>query len=883
MRKNILTYVDYGPAQSSRIFTWPRFVFEGEAATPVSDTAFPERGCLPLSVVGGLPAKEKIMRSCGKLVVMRFNETCFKTNNRWEDGREPHELNGVIDPSRRPGESAIEFKDFELSDLSYRLLQVINLDSGKVDFSKPGEREVFLCDDQAEPMTSFVAIAQAKGRKKLLYGPFEIQRADDSRGGWRLSSSSSFDNFVYAVDEEAFKSNFEVNDENGYIFAQFVDVDEFAALRDGKADACYDWLPETDLIEAMGRVAKAKLPNFTKTDVRRLKASLSAATRAEAKVAMSPARRDRMVKLLETSRSWDELSSEERAAAVAKIDPDELAKVMLSEENFDIFYGLVEQNSKVAKEAQRAENEARERIIDAQRKAEAAESAADETVKRAAKRQAEAEEAADAAKSIVEEMRQEALAEVSTQLDEADAELKKASAAIAAKQAEESELDKRIDGLKQSEYAARSAVRKVVNDFRYEDAVSEEILKSVAIQEIVGSLSQGHDSPTPAAGAASAAAARPFEAAPAPVYARCEATSLKLVDDEKELAPKRIVERVWDAVCSQGGRDMHKNEIANLLICLSQSRMTTLAGLPGTGKTSLAGLLAGALGLRQEGSARFCEVSVERGWTSYKDLVGYHSPFTGQVEPGHDGAFAAFSALDAEAREAGEHAPYLMLLDEANLSSIEHYWSPFLLACDKPARASMPLSLGGGCELMVPGHLRFLATVNFDHTTEELSPRFIDRSWVVMLSGADFDIEADDPAPARGEAGDAPAYGMEALRRAFAPEGARPSAQGMAKLREVVTACAENGMAVSPRSQIMMRGYVAAAEAVMSTSSAATAGDPVDFAVSQKVLPAIRGDEEAARPVLEAVKVIGGLPMTAAQATRMLEAGEACGFYQFFA
>ena len=44
-----------------------------------------------------------------------------------------------------------------------------------------------------------------------------------------------------------------------------------------------------------------------------------------------------------------------------------------------------------------------------------------------------------------------------------------------------------------------------------------------------------------------------------------------------------------------------------------------------------------------------------------------------------------------------------MLLDEANLSSIEHYWSPFLLACDrKDGSAELNLSLGGGASFSVP-------------------------------------------------------------------------------------------------------------------------------------------------------------------------------------
>lgn len=68
-----------------------------------------------------------------------------------------------------------------------------------------------------------------------------------------------------------------------------------------------------------------------------------------------------------------------------------------------------------------------------------------------------------------------------------------------------------------------------------------------------------------------------------------------------------------DTVINRAGRDFTRNDIANLMICLTQGYITTFAGMPGTGKTSLAGILAGALGLTQPQANRFCEVSVERG------------------------------------------------------------------------------------------------------------------------------------------------------------------------------------------------------------------------------------------------------------------------------
>lgn len=81
-------------------------------------------------------------------------------------------------------------------------------------------------------------------------------------------------------------------------------------------------------------------------------------------------------------------------------------------------------------------------------------------------------------------------------------------------------------------------------------------------------------------------------------------------------------------------RNYSRNDIINMYICLSQNFLTIFSGEPGTGKTSICSILAYSLGLNSFGfdsnisRNRFIPVSVERGWSSKRDLIGYFNPLT---------------------------------------------------------------------------------------------------------------------------------------------------------------------------------------------------------------------------------------------------------------
>ena len=194
-------------------------------------------------------------------------------------------------------------------------------------------------------------------------------------------------------------------------------------------------------------------------------------------------------------------------------------------------------------------------------------------------------------------------------------------------------------------------------------------------------------------------------------------------------------------------RQYGRNEILNLYICLSQSFLTVLSGKPGSGKTSICDIMAHTLGLnsishRISNSAlskkdlsfldRFLPVSVERGWTSKRDFLGYYNPLNQTFESQDPRRYVCFQTLDREMDAGQQKLPFVILLDEANLSQMEYYWADFMNICDQRT-ANSSISLGDGQHYRIPDTLRFVATINSDQTTEILSPRLIDRSWVIVL------------------------------------------------------------------------------------------------------------------------------------------------------
>lgn len=198
-----------------------------------------------------------------------------------------------------------------------------------------------------------------------------------------------------------------------------------------------------------------------------------------------------------------------------------------------------------------------------------------------------------------------------------------------------------------------------------------------------------------------------------------------------------------------------ENVIEMFLRALQINTLVILSGPSGTGKSSIVTHLAQAI---KGAKARM--VPVQSGWTDTQDLLGYFNPIDKCYVP------SPFMEALADAASDPDHL-HLICLDEINLAHVEYYFSEFLSICEqkKPIlqlynkryflHAKHLLSenspntkyeeLLNASDLIncypyqfeIPKNVRFIGTMNMDHTVKSLSPKVIDRSFIIEINHMD--------------------------------------------------------------------------------------------------------------------------------------------------
>lgn len=344
-----------------------------------------------------------------------------------------------------------------------------------------------------------------------------------------------------------------------------------------------------------------------------------------------------------------------------------------------------------------------------------------------------------------------------------------------------------------------------------------------------------------------------------------------------------------------------KNAIINIAICLTQGFLTVFSGEPGCGKTSICNIFGEALGLNKiadmiecpadskEMVGRYVAVSVERGWTSKRDFVGYYNPLSKTFDKSNRRIYDALHQLDTEKRAGILKLPYIILLDEANLSPMEYYWSDFMNICDDLGPHSK-VNLGEDYVFGVPETLHFVATINNDHTTETLSPRLIDRAWIITLPQLNLRDYSSLGNESNIPAEEVEVISWKSLRDAFTPVKDEcfftPELQKC--YESIIAKLREKKFTVSPRIDIAIKRYWAIASKYFEMDDTKTAAPTIalDYAIAQRILPKIGGNGEEFEKWLKEFSSLcssNGLNTSAAIVKDIIERGnQQMKYYQFF-
>lgn len=193
----------------------------------------------------------------------------------------------------------------------------------------------------------------------------------------------------------------------------------------------------------------------------------------------------------------------------------------------------------------------------------------------------------------------------------------------------------------------------------------------------------------------------------------------------------------------QEGFDYGIQDLRCFIAGMAMSRLHILQGISGTGKTSLPRLFArfANSGVGKEGIKI---VEVQAGWRDRQDLLGYYNAFERTYRQTE-----FLRALYEANTPRYQDTPYIVILDEMNLSRPEQYFADLLSALegdsdegeakernlvlmDRPVDDA-PRDFIDGRKIRIPPNVWFVGTANHDETTLEFADKTYDRAHVLEL------------------------------------------------------------------------------------------------------------------------------------------------------
>jgi len=191
------------------------------------------------------------------------------------------------------------------------------------------------------------------------------------------------------------------------------------------------------------------------------------------------------------------------------------------------------------------------------------------------------------------------------------------------------------------------------------------------------------------------------------------------------------------------GFDYGIHDLRCFVAGMAMSRLHILQGISGTGKTSLPRLFArfANSGVSKEGIKI---IEVQAGWRDRQDLLGYYNAFERTYRQTE-----FLRALYEANTPRYQDTPYIVILDEMNLSRPEQYFADLLSALegdsdegeakernlvlmDRPVDDA-PRDFIDSRKIRIPPNVWFVGTANHDETTLEFADKTYDRAHVLEL------------------------------------------------------------------------------------------------------------------------------------------------------
>lgn len=319
---------------------------------------------------------------------------------------------------------------------------------------------------------------------------------------------------------------------------------------------------------------------------------------------------------------------------------------------------------------------------------------------------------------------------------------------------------------------------------------------------------------------------------------------------------KRRIEDLGGHYTDETLQAFHLNLIHN-----PRKHFVILRGISGTGKSLLAKTYAYsvlALNSLDEVHERFVTVPVEPQWTDPTFLVGYEDVI---AIGGYNKTLFLEALLLAN---SDPMQPVFVLLDEMNRAQVEHYFSNFLSAMESqtPIRfhaGSSPNIKDVPTEISWPVNLYLIGTVNDDESVIPFSPMVLDRANSQDLSNGPGDISA---------------YG--GWLRQHEPDLAPALDNALLSLLEELSK--------QLRPLALNFGNRTVRELALYIKSASATGsmlDPLDRQIDQKILPKVRGGEEAAQMLDGLLAILQPYPVSHARVSKMKADLEQVDFFKY--